>query len=414
MLFILAAGLIAQEAPAAAGPSPTGEPIAASRKGKSDYVDLEAGAGYSTNPFLAYGSDTGRAFGRISAHAVHSRWTERSSTTLSAYGEDVTYLGRYGSKLLGRVTAHHDEQTSETLRLFGDVDASLDRGGQLGTRFIGSPSVLPVNVVITPGLPIDPNVDVFADGRTYRFSGQVGAQLTTTPRDTLSFSAGYSRSMFRSGSVDSNVSDIFGTIGYNRRLDERTTVGAQVSSRQSDYDGRGKVRVITPQFTFHKAFSPETTVDGALGVSFARLDNGLSVRNTTGLAGNVALCHAGQKDHVCATVARSQQTSSIAGPATSLSAGIDYGRQIDANQSIQFNVSASRYTQQGDSFVVPVALALGRSDYVSANGSYSRKLGNRLYAGVSASVRKLYQDGANPKADVGGSVFLRYRLGDLG
>ena len=412
MFLILAAGMIAQEVPAASRPSPNGEPVSESRKGKSDYVDVEAGAGYSTNPFLGINTGTGRAFGRVSAHAVHNRWTERSSTSLSAYGENITYLGRYGSQLLGKVSAHHDEQTSEKLRLFGDVDASLDRSGQLGTRFIGAPSALPVNIVPTPGLPVDPNVDVYADGRTYRFSGQVGGQLTSAPRDVWTFLAGYSRSMFRGASLDRNVSEMFASVGYSRRLDEHTAVGGLVSGRQSDYDGPGKVRVITPQATFHKVLSSQTTLDGALGVSFARVDDGITVHNFVGLAANITLCHVGQKDRLCATFARDQQTSSIAGPATSLSAGVNYGREIDAKQSVQLNLSASRYSQQTNTFITP--LAIGRSDYVAANASYTRKLGSRFYSGLSATARKLYRDGPNPKADVGGSIFLRYRFGDIG
>lgn len=412
MFLILAAGMIAQDVPASSGSSSATGSVSTTRKGKSDYVDLEAGVGYSSNPFLAIGAGTGRAYGRLSAHAVHNRWTERSTTSLSVYGENITYLGRYGSQLQGSVNAHHDVQMSELLKLFGDADASLDRSGQLGTRFISSASPLPNDVVTTPGLPFDPNVNVFAAGRTFRFSGQVGAQMTPSPRNSWTFRTGYSRSMFRNGVDDLTTADIFGSVAYSRRLDERTTVGAIVTGRQSDYDGPANVRSVTPQVTIHKNLSPRTTIDAAVGLSFVRFDSGTAVRNSTGLTASAAACHTGEKDQFCATFARDEQNSSIAGPAKSLSAGLSYGRQIDSRQSFQLSLSASRYSQQSQTFISP--LAIGRSNYVAANATYSTKLRSRLYAGVNASARKLYRDGADPKPDVGGSIFLRFRLGDLG
>lgn len=412
MLLILAAGMIAQDVPASSGSSSASDSVSTTRKGKSDYVDLEAGVGYSSNPFLAIGSGTGRAYGRLSAHAVHNRWTERSTTSLSAYGENITYLGRYGSQLQGSVNAHHDAQVRESLKLFGDAGASLDRSGQLGTRFISSASPLPINVVTTPGLPIDPNVNVFAAGRTIRFSGQVGAQMTPSPRDSWTIRTGYSRSMFRNGVDDLTTADIFGSVAYSRRLDERTTVGGIVTGRQSDYDGPANVRSVTPQVTIHKSLSQRTTIDAAVGVSFVRFDSGTTVRNSTGLTANVTACHIGEKDQFCATFTRDQQTSSIAGPAKSLSAGLSYGRKIDSRQSFQLSLSASRYSQQSQTLIS--LLAIGRSDYLAANATYSTKLRSRLYAGVNASARKLYRDGADPKPDLGGSVFLRFRLGALG
>jgi hypothetical protein len=331
---------------------------------------------------------------------------------LSAYGENIAYLGRYGSQQLVSLSAHHDESLSETLKLFGDLDASLDRSGQLGTRFIGVPSFFSGNVLTTPSLPDIQSVDFSLNGRTYRFAGQAGAQLTMTQRDIWTFRTGYARSLFRSSSIEASTSEIFGSAAYDRTLDERTTVGGIITVRQSDYEGPGNVLVVTPQLTARKTLSPQTTAFVGVGLSFARIDNGQTVRDSAGLALNGTLCHAGDNDQLCASIVRDQQTSSIGGPVTSSSGSISYSRVIDANQSLQFAASVGRYSQSADSFVVP--LSVGRSVYLSAGGSYSRKLGPRLYSGLNLSTRKLYRDGLDPKADASGSVFLRYRLGDLG
>lgn len=412
MLILLIAGMAAQDVPATAEVSSSGDATATSRKGKSDYVDLEAGVGYSSNPFLSSSSGSGRGFGRISGRLVHNRWTERSTTSLSAYGENITYLGRYGSQLLFSLNAHHDASINEKLKLFGDLDASLDRSGQLGTRFIGLPSLSPGDNVTTPPLPDVQDINVFAAGRTYRLAGQLGAQLTMSSRDSWTFRTGYSRAMFRSGTLDSTSADIFGSAAYDRSLNARTTVGGIVTVRQSDYDGPGNVRVITPQVTGRLRLSQQTTLSGGIGVSLARIDDGTAVTHSAGITANASLCHRGQNEQFCGAFSRDDQTSSIGGPVTSTSASVSYVRKIDENQSLQLSVSGARYSQSVGSFVAP--LTIGRSTYLNAAGSYSRKLGGRWYSGLNLSARKLYRDGSDPKADASGSVFLRYRLGDLG
>ena len=47
-------------------------------------------------------------------------------------------------------------------------------------------------------------------------------------------------------------------------------------------------------------------------------------------------------------------------------------------------------------------------------GSYSRMISGRLSAGADVGVRALRQGGLDPDTDISGSVFVRYRVGDLG
>src|SRR5437763_10546371 len=95
-LFIVAA--LAQAATTGGSAAPTSTDATTSKvtSGESNYVDLEAGAGYSSNPLLSIANDQGSAFGRISLHAVHSRVSARSTTLLSAYAEDVSYANHHG------------------------------------------------------------------------------------------------------------------------------------------------------------------------------------------------------------------------------------------------------------------------------------------------------------------------------
>src|SRR4051812_22841288 len=76
--------------------------------GHTTYVDIEAGAGYSSNPNLATIGDQGAAFGRISLHAVHSRVSARSSTLISAFAENDSYTNGQSSQQSASLNVHHD------------------------------------------------------------------------------------------------------------------------------------------------------------------------------------------------------------------------------------------------------------------------------------------------------------------
>src|SRR5690242_4878792 len=131
-LIILTTAVAAQaatssgSAPATPPPSDTAAP--ARKAGSTTYLDLEAGAGYSTNPELQLHGD-GSAYGRISLRAVHSRVSERTTTLLSAYAENVTYTNHYGSDQALSLFARHDAAVSEKLRVFGDLAADYQQGG---------------------------------------------------------------------------------------------------------------------------------------------------------------------------------------------------------------------------------------------------------------------------------------------
>src|SRR5690348_4721203 len=107
-LIATLAAQAAQSATAAAPPITTAEPTAKRNVGQVTYLDLEGGAGYSTNPQLSFGSNTGAGDGYVSLHAVHSRITDRTTTLLSAFGQETVYTHHYGSNQSLSVTARHD------------------------------------------------------------------------------------------------------------------------------------------------------------------------------------------------------------------------------------------------------------------------------------------------------------------
>jgi len=395
--------------------SPSTSDVAAPKisNGETTYIDLEAGAGYSSNPQFAIVNARGSAFGRVSLHAVHSRISSRSTTLLSAYAENVSYTNGLSSQQSANVFARHDTSVSEHARLFIDGSASYQEGGQLDTRILNIPLVPPP----TPGGIIQPPIIIpltgdflSITGRSYSFSGHAGGSFSLSPRDNLSLSSGVEHTVFHSGLTRTNYTRIPASLAYDRRLTERTTVGARVTVENTVYNGPASFRVITPQLTARTLLSPRVSLDGAIGVSFARIDSGLAVRHTTGLSAQANVCGQGETSYYCGHFSVDEQTATTAGPARSIGGGIDYSKRLDANQSISFSLGVTHYS-------TPTSVIIGRtfssSTYYRAAGSYSRRLSSRLFGGVNLGARKLTQNGPDPKTDFSASAFVRYRFGDV-
>jgi hypothetical protein len=409
--LIIVTAFAAQAAAPAAKP-PVAEAAGGPKVGELSYLDVEGGVGYSTNPLLSFGGDTGAALGRISLHAVHTRKTGRSTTVLSGFAQNVAYTNHYSAQQSLSVNARHDTAVSEQLRLFGDATASYDKGGQLDTRIIGVPDVPPPPG--TPGGPpvlLPPGSDFLSvTGRTYRFAGHVGGQLAASARDHLTLSSGVERVVFRGGVQDNSYTTVPVQLGYDRQLNERTTIGARVTAQNTEYDGPASVRMVTPQLTGRFALGPRISLNAAVGASFVRIDDGISIHHSTGLSADANLCGSGERSEYCARASIDQQTATTAGPAKSETLGIDYSRRLDADSTLQFSLAANHYSS-------PVSVLAGRTfshaTYYRGAASYTRRISDRWFGGVNLAARKLSEAGPDPKTDVNASLFVRYRFGDV-
>lgn len=378
--------------------------------GSSTYVDLEGGAGYSSNPNLSLVDSGGAGFGRISAHAVHTRTSARTATVISAYAQELLYTHHYGSQQSFSLSASHSARATEKLRVFGDLDASYDKGDQLGTRIIEVPFV-PILPGLNPPILLTPVTDFLSiTGRTYRASGHVGAQLALGEHDFLDVSTGIDHVVFKSGQIDTRYTIIPVSIGYSRQISPRTTLGARVVGQHTEYNGPTRFTVVTPEATFQTKLSENLTVSGDVGASFASVHDGISTHHSTGLAADVNLCSVTERGQFCARASIDQQAATAAGPARNISVGVDYTRRLDAAQTISFSLSGSRYSSPTS---VISGLTFSHATYVRAAADYTRKLGNRWFGGVTVAARKVTESGPDPKADISGSLYIRYRFGDV-
>lgn len=381
----------------------------------TDYIDLEAGLGFSSNPLLRLNARSS-AFGRISAYGLHSWTTERGSTTLTGYIENTTYFRNYGSKQIFDLGAHTNQAVSPTVTLFGDLDFAGDFAGQLSNRLIGVPNQPVVPIAGNPLPPATANPDLLGfNGRQYRLNGQVGASIRSGARGKISLSAGAQRTWFTDGNKDADYNSYFATTGYSQQVSERTSAGASVQFQRQDFRHGDWANIVNPTLTIHTQLSENMFADAAVGVLAIqqRTDGQKDHKVTPSFSGQ--LCRQDSLSRLCAHVSRDAQSALSArlvngsgGAAITTTAGLDYYRRLSERGTLQASLTGTRY----DSPASLNGFRL-RTTYLSAVAGYDRKIGNRIYAGISGGARKLFQVGPDPKLDFNANVYLRYRLGDL-
>lgn len=376
----------------------------------TDYLDLTAHLGYASNPFLEAGNSRSSSFGRVSARGVHAWGGERSQSSISAFVEASTYLNDYGLKSIFSVTGDTQFQASERVSVFGTAGVSGDLGGQLSNRFLYVP---PVAVVPNPNQPPPPIVvddpDLFSfTGRQYRIYGQGGASFQVSQGSALTVSGGAQRT-FYSDDFSNDFTTVFANGMYSRTLSERTTIGASVGVSHTNYSSSSaKTTTINPAINVRTLLSEDWDASASVGVSFSKVDDEFGVSDSsTNISLDATLCRSLEFDRFCAHVARYAQSSSRAALVTTTTVGLDWYKKLDADSTVQLSAAVVRYDSDFQSLN-------DRSHHFRLAASYSRRINTRLSAGADVAVRSLRQDGPDPKADIGGSVFLRYRLGDLG
>ena len=373
------------------------------------YLDLTGSLGYSTNPMLRTVNSDSSVFGRASARGVHMWNGERSSTSLSAFVEGTTYFNDYGVKSIFSLSGDTQRQVSERVRLFGSAGVSGDLAGQLSNRFLYVPPLpeVPVEGEPPPVTVDDPDIFSFS-GRQYRVYAQGGAAIRVSPRGSLSLSGGAQRIFYTDEFFD-DYTTVFGNGAYNHSLSDRTTVGFNVGVRRTDYDNSSdSSTIINPGISVRTRLSEYWDVSGGVGVSFSDVERNGNSSNSTSLSFNGSICNTTENDRFCGRVARYSNSTSRSALVTTTSLGVDWFRKLDSAQTIQLSASVVRYVaddELDENF---------KTNHFRLAGSYSRTISGRLSAGADVGVRALRRDGVDPDTDFSGSLFVRYRVGDLG
>jgi hypothetical protein len=390
----------------------TDEPSAsatAEQRARVSYIDLTAGLGYSTNPFLRFGNSPGSGFGRLGARGVHAWMTERTRTSLSAFVEGSSYLHDYNLKSIFSVSGDTQHRASENVTVFASAGLSGDLSGQLSNRFLYVPPVPQVPDVTIPPPPVtvqDPDLFSFA-GRQYRAFGQGGASFGLDERSSVTVSGGGSRVWFTADLLN-DYTTLFANGAYNRQLSQRTTVGFNVAVNRTQYDDSGdNSTIITPTVNIRTQLSEFWDVRASVGASFSSSERAGQNDHSTGLSVDSAICNNTETERLCGRVTRNSTSLSRGALVTTTTVGVDWFKNLDEKQTVQLSASASRYSSDD-------ALASNfKSTHWRAAANYSRVISTRLSGGADLGIRRLSTEGPDPDTDLSGSIFLRYRLGDL-
>jgi hypothetical protein len=213
--------------------------------------------------------------------------------------------------------------------------------------------------------------------------------------------------MYSSSLLDEYTS-IYGSGSYNLTLSERTSVGATVNVTRTEYDNSSNhSTTINPAATVHTQLSETWDLSGSAGVTFASVDRALTSDSSTNLSLQGSACHTTEGDRLCFRIDRYSAASASSTIITTSSVGVDWYKKLDEKQTIQLSANVSHYVDE--------VLNLSRkTNYFSLSGSYSRVINDRLSGGVDLGARSLHRDGIDPDTDITGTVFVRYRIGDLG
>jgi hypothetical protein len=320
--------------------------------------------------------------------------------------------GGYGSKQIFRVNGRTQRAISETLSVFGSVGVSGDVAGQLTNRFT-DPAVAPPP---DTNLPPEINPDVInLSGRQYRINGLAGASIRSSARSSVSVTVGAAHAFFTGGNKVADYTTYQSSLGYEHELSERSSVGATVSVQRQDFRGSDYSNVINPGVTFRTKLAEDIAASGSVGVLAIYTHRAGQSDHSYSPSFSGSICKSGERTQYCASVSRNASAPLSIGVAqTPRSAAIttnfnlNYNRQLGRGESIRALVTAATSSR-----ISVIDDGRFRTSYLTGLVSYDRKVGNRMYAGVSAGARKLFQTGPDPRVDLNGSLYLRYRLGDL-
>lgn len=397
--------------------------ISASASGATrSYLDVTAAVGAASNPSLGFDSESS-AFGRLSGLGMHQWRTERTTTSLTAYAENTSYLRGNGSSQIFDLRGDVVHTASPTLTIFGNVSFQGDKNGQLSNRFT---TPFPDFVTPTPeqpDQPVLPDPVIIDDssrfiglgGRRYRLGGEAGFSLRTSERGSLTLSAGAQRNFSSGSGNQSDYNSYFGTGSWQLQFSERTSGGASVNVQYQDYDNGLSSTAINPLATIGHQFTDQIYGSAAVGLLFTKQEQLLGGSDSSvDPSFSFKLCKASERERFCGRVSRDARNSlgavtGFQGNSLVIStlASVVYSRQIDINQSIQASLTGSRSTEKssfGDDF---------RTTYLTFLVGYDRKIRQRIAVGATAGARKLFRSGPDPKVDVNGSAYVRYRFGDI-
>lgn len=375
-------------------------------------VDVQVGGGYSTNPFLLRGDNTGAtgsAFTELSVTPQLVVLDERSEATLLARYRRSDYLRRYDAAEAYGVEARGRRQLTQ--RLSGTADIAFDSSiiGQGGYGVVGVVNPNPGTDLGTPDIAV-----IGLNQRQYSLVSALGLNWRATERDTFSADARVARITYDNNG--NNNGALFpltssttkgGTLGYTRALSSRMSIGAQVLGSWTEFGRPGfSGSSYQPQGTLSYRLNSRyhfTLAAGAVLIS-STTDRGTA--KTTGLSGNFYGCRQDTRATACVRLYSDSQATGLGDISRRYGGSADYSYRVRENDVLRATVDYSQIKATSSVIQLPDTAFFG------VTGAYERKISQRLFGGASIGYRQATGDTLGRPNDVTFRFFLRTRLGD--
>jgi len=355
--------------------------------------------GYRTNPFIRGGVTAGSGFfsGSFAPTLVYQ--TERSTTT---------FLGSYSR--------------DQYFRTFGYTDsamASLKRVDLLSaylTSTLTGSFTSSNNASIQDPTAID-NEPLNIGRRTYHANGQYQLQWQASAKDQFAYGAqvdhtsyGDSNKTGTTALTASSYTQYAVNVGYNRLVDARTTIGAQVSVSAVRSKLYPDSRTVQPSLTARRQLTAIWEVDGHVGLVVQHIMGPLA-RTTTSIGYGLNLCGTYPRTKFCVSGEHTKSPSGYGALRTNTNAKLTLTH--DFTEHSHGTLMGTYFKMSSDQAILGRVGVSGDATAFLASARYDRDLTQRLSAGFGGGYqwRKTVLLGTGHS--LSGSVHLKAKLGRL-
>ena len=372
------------------------------------WINTSLNAEIATNPYLQSGANTSASSGTVSVSPGVKFIDSVKTMSLTGDYRHREFSRRYRSSDDYSVNASIVQKLSPRLGYNADLGINSSVVGANDLLTFGAN---PTNGGLFPPLPGDIALNGLRQ-RRQAINGSVGLNYTANSRDSLQTQGGFSIVRFPAGSTAAEYDNANGSIGYNRILNSRTSVGLNVSISRADYQRTrlGDATTISPQVTFSTKFGSSWSLSASLGVSHSTVSGLVGKSGQDSAAGRLTLCNVTSRAKFCLLGSRSVQPTSFGStvrPQTSV--GISYNVRLDSKSTVDVNANLSRSGQISQGNIVTG----GSADYGQASLTYSRRVSQRFQGFLTASYADSYHDPLPRKANSSLSLGISYAFGDM-
>lgn len=365
-------------------------------------LDAQAGIGYSSNPFLIAGDDSGSVFTELTIQPELLYRDELGDAGIIGHYRRSDYFDRYDSVDSYGAEARARRQLTPTLSGRASIVYDSSILGQNGTGIVG---------VVDPTLPPvigTPDITLLGLGqRQESLVATVGTDWQVSERDMANAQASVSTIDYGDGPLLTSSRTVSGTLGYSRSISARTSVGAQVSGSWVDF-GRSNYsgQYYQPQLTVTHQVSPTLRFTVAAGPLFVISKTDRGTEKTTGFSGNFSGCQDGERAVTCVRAYSDAQPTGLGDISKRWGGAVDYSYLLREFDIVRASADYSRVNATSNLLQVPTV------SYLTGSATYEHGFSRRWFAGLSGSYRQVDGNGFARTSDASVRVFIRTRLGD--